>query len=171
MKELKKDLNKRKDHRQYCVHGLEDSPQIDLHVCVLPIKIPVSFFLYKTCLLQNLHVKGCLGDLVSWALILDFGSGHDLWVCEFEPHVVGILSLSKINTLKKNFFRDTWVAQQVKRPTLAQVMSSRFMRLSPVSGSVLTARSLEPALGSVSPSLFAPPLLTLCLSLSLKNKH
>ena len=40
----------------------------------------------------------------------------------------------------------------------------------PASGSVLTARSLEPASDSVSPSLSAPPLLTLCLSLSLKNK-
>ena len=38
------------------------------------------------------------------------------------------------------------------------------------SGSVLTAQSLEPASDSVSPSLSAPPLLVLCLSLSLKNK-
>ena len=39
-------------------------------------------------------------------------------------------------------------------------------------GSVLTARSLEPASDSVSPSLSAPPLLTLYLSLSREiNKH
>ena len=40
-------------------------------------------------------------------------------------------------------------------------------------GSVLTAQSLEPALDSVSPSLSAPSLLMLCLSLSLSkvNKH
>ena len=35
---------------------------------------------------------------------------------------------------------------------------------------VLTAQSLEPASDSVSPSLSAPPPLTLCLSLSLNNK-
>ena len=35
---------------------------------------------------------------------------------------------------------------------------------------VPTARSLEPASDSVSPSLSAPPPLTLSLSLSLKNK-
>ena len=41
------------------------------------------------------------------------------------------------------------------------------MGSSPVSGSVLTAQSLEPAPDSVSPSLSAPPLLTVSLSLSL----
>ena len=59
-----------------------------------------------------------------------------------------------------------WVAQSVERLTLAQVVISQFMD----TGSVLTARSLEPASDSVSPSLSAPSLLTLCLSLSLKNK-
>ena len=39
-----------------------------------------------------------------------------------------------------------------------------------MSGSVLTAQSLEPALDSMSPSLSAPPLLILCLSLSKINK-
>ena len=63
-----------------------------------------------------------------------------------------------------------WVAQPVKCPTLAQVMISRFAGSSPASGSVLAARSLEPASDSVSPSLSAPPLLMLSLSLSLKNK-
>ena len=60
------------------------------------------------------------------------------------------------------------MSQSVKRPTLAQVMISRFLSSSPTSGSVLTARSLEPASDSVSSSLSAPPLLSLCLSLSLK---
>ena len=59
-----------------------------------------------------------------------------------------------------------WVAQPVKHPTSAQVMISRFVGSSPASGSVLTAQSLEPALDSMSPSLSVPPLLTLCLSLS-----
>ena len=66
--------------------------------------------------------------------------------------------------------RGTWVAQSVKRPTLAQVMISQSVSSSPTSGSVLTAQSLEPASDSVSPSLSAPPPLMLCLSLFLKNK-
>ena len=64
--------------------------------------------------------------------------------------------------------KGTWVAQSVERLTLARVVISQFVGLGPTSGSVLTAQSLEPALDSVSPSLSAPSLLTLCLSLSLK---
>ena len=45
------------------------------------------------------------------------------------------------------------MAQSVERPTLAQVVILQFVGSSPVSGSVLTARSLE--------------LQTLCLSLPL----
>ena len=56
------------------------------------------------------------------------------------------------------------MAQLVKRPTSAQVMISWFVSLSPVLGSMLTAQSLGPALDSVSPSLTAPPQLTLSLS-------
>ena len=73
-------------------------------------------------------------------------------------------------TFIMTFFRGAWVAQSVKRPTSAQIMISRFMSLSPTSGSVLTAQSLEPALDSVCPSLSAPPPLTLCLCLSKINK-
>ena len=62
-----------------------------------------------------------------------------------------------------------WVAQSVKHLTLAQVMVSQFMSSSPTSGSVLVAQSLEPALASVSPSLYAPSSLTLCLSFSLSK--
>ena len=75
---------------------------------------------------------------------------------------------------KYSQFRGAWVAQSVKHLTLAQVMISRFVSLSPVSGSVLTAQSLEPASDSVSPSLSAPPpirTLSLSLSLSKTNKH
>ena len=77
----------------------------------------------------------------------------------------------------KLFFRGTWVAQLVERLTSAQVMIAQFVGLSPVSGSVLTAQSLQPASDSVSPSLSAPSPLMLCLSLSLSlslskiNKH
>ena len=41
-------------------------------------------------------------------------------------------------------------------PTLAQVMISRFLGLSPAWGSVLTAQSLEPASDSVSLSVSLP---------------
>ena len=60
--------------------------------------------------------------------------------------------------------RGAWVARLVKRLTSAQVMISPFVSSSPASGSVLTARSLEPASDSVSPSLSAPPPLVLFLS-------
>ena len=64
--------------------------------------------------------------------------------------------------------RGAWVAQLVEQLTSAQVMISWFVSLSPVSGSVLTAQSPEPASDSVSSSLSAPPPLMLCLSLSQK---
>ena len=71
--------------------------------------------------------------------------------------------------------RDAVVAQLVKCPTLAQVRSSQFLSTSLALGSVLTTQSLEPASDSVSPSLSAPPLLALCLSvclsLSLSQKY
>ena len=60
--------------------------------------------------------------------------------------------------------RGAWAAQPVKHPTSVQVMISQFMGLSPMSGSVLTAQSLEPALDSMSPSLPLPRLLSLFLS-------
>ena len=62
----------------------------------------------------------------------------------------------------KEFYKSACVAQSVESNILW------FVGLSPASGSVLTAKSLEPVSDSVSPYLFAPPLLTLCLCL--KNK-
>ena len=61
-----------------------------------------------------------------------------------------------------------WVAPSVGRPTSAQVTISRFVSSSPASGSVPTARSLEPASGSVSPPSPAH-VLSLSLSLSLSQ--
>ena len=58
------------------------------------------------------------------------------------------------------------MAQSVEHPTLAQVMTSQFVSLNPVWGSVLTAQSLDPALDILSLSLS----LSLCLSLSKKKK-
>ena len=78
---------------------------------------------------------------------LDFSSGHYLMVVGSKPELGGV-----------------WVAQSVERPTSAQVTISRCVASSPASGSVLMARGPEPASDSVSPSLSAPPLLTLCLS-------
>ena len=71
--------------------------------------------------------------------------------------------------IKKTKPRGAWVAQSVKRWASAQVMISLFVSSSPVSDSVLTAHSLEPASDSVSPSPYTPPP-TLALSFSFKNK-
>ena len=73
-------------------------------------------------------------------------------------------------TVKELNVGATWVAHSVKHQTLAQVIISWFVGLSPTSGSVLTAQDMEPTSDSVSPSLSPPPLLTLCLSLSLSQK-
>ena len=67
------------------------------------------------------------------------------------------------------YYGGAWVAQLAKHLTSAQIMVSQFVDSSPASGSVLTVQSLEPASDSVSPSLSAPPPLTLCLSKM--NKH
>ena len=60
----------------------------------------------------------------------------------------------------------------VKHPTLAQVTISRLVGSSPATGSVPTARNLEPASDSVSRSLSlsAPPLLALGVCVSLSQK-
>ena len=63
-----------------------------------------------------------------------------------------------------------WMAQLVERPASAQIMDLWFVSSSPMLGSVLTARSLEPASDTVSPSLSVPPMLALSLSRSLKIK-
>ena len=73
--------------------------------------------------------------------------------------------------IKNDTTGGAWVAQLIKRRTSAQVVILQFVSSSPASGSVLIAQSLEPASDSVSPSLSAPPLLTLCLSVSLNNKY
>ena len=71
---------------------------------------------------------------------------------------------------KTNLTRDAWVAQSVKRLTLAEVMISWFVGSSPMSGSVLTAWSLGPALDSVSPILCPSPTCTRARSRSLSQK-
>ena len=83
----------------------------------------------------------------------------------------GVLKPSSKHQTSKIYLRGAQVAQSVERLTPAQVTISRSVSLSPASGSVLTAQSREPASDSVSPSLSAPPLLMLCLSLSQKLKQ
>ena len=61
------------------------------------------------------------------------------------------------------------MAQSVEH--LTSDMISRFVGSRPASGSVLTVQSLEPVSDSVSPSLSAPPLLTLFLKNDLKKKR
>ena len=67
-----------------------------------------------------------------------------------------------------NLYTGDWVAEFVQCPTLAQIIISQFMSSSPMSGSVLTVQSLEPASDSVFPSLFLWP--SLAHTPSLKNK-
>ena len=63
-----------------------------------------------------------------------------------------------------------WVAPSATCPTLVQVMISWLVSSSPVSGSGLTAGSLEPTLDSLSPSLSLPLPCSCFLSLSLSQK-
>ena len=72
-----------------------------------------------------------------------------------------------MESLKVNKTRGAWVAQLAGWPTTAQVMILWSVSSSPMLGSVLSAQSLEPISDSVSPSLSAPSILA--LSLSLKN--
>ena len=110
------------------------------------------------------------------------------------PYTAHNLSLPKIN-IKKNFLMTfwtaplqilvkkkkitsnhiyilwgTWAAQSVKPPSSLQVMISQFVGSSPISGSVLTAQSLEPASHSVSPLFLLLPCLR-SVSLSKISKH
>ena len=79
-----------------------------------------------------------------------------------------------LSTFEMNAAWGAWVAQLVKHLTSAQLMISRFVGSSPASGSVLTARSLEPASDSVClcVSLSALPFLhSVSVSHSKINKH
>ena len=61
------------------------------------------------------------------------------------------------------------MAQSVKRSTSAQVMISQFVSSSPASGSCDDSSEPGARFGFLSPSLSAPPLLTLCLSLKINK--
>ena len=68
------------------------------------------------------------------------------------------------STLKMGYNWGPWVGQSVKRLTSAQIMISQLVSLSPGSGSLLKAQSLEPASDSVSLSLCPSPTRILFLS-------
>ena len=77
--------------------------------------------------------------------------------------------LQRQKHVKGCLMRGAWGAPSVGHPTSAQVMISRFVSLSPAVGSVPTAGSMEPALDSVSPSLFLCPFPAHALSLSVSQ--
>ena len=86
---------------------------------------------------------------------------NSIYTLKVEP--TGFPNRLMWDVMKNAVAWGTWVAQLVKCPTSAQVMVSQFIGSSPVSGSVLTAQSLEPAL--------TPLMFCLSLSLSKINKH
>ena len=113
------------------------------------------------------------GHVVSWGWT---SVKTDPTVCFRHLQFIVRQAQLKNVVLKKPETQGAWVAQSVKRRTLAQVMISQSVSSSPTSGSGLTARSLQPASDSVSLSLFVPPQLVLSLSLSvslskINNKH
>ena len=84
-------------------------------------------------------------------------------------HQLNELGAPRIAVFKlKQVLWGTWVAQLVKCPTLTEVMISQFIGSRPVSGSVLTAQSQEPASDSMLPSLSLCPSLFLSQKI---NKH
>ena len=86
-----------------------------------------------------------------------------------EASCGAILILSHL-LAQKPLVGGAWVAQLAECPTSAQVMVLWFWGLSPMTGSMLTAQSLDPASDSVFPSLSALPLHMLSLLLSLSQK-
>ena len=151
--------------------------QVENHCATstLPSSKKAHFLLPSLKLDQNLCQELVPGQLwiccgaslspsVRWGLR---GLGLHQW---FSPSGMGM----RDGGIGGAMYSNTWewgacVTQLIKCPT--QVMMLQFLSLSPASGSVLTAQRLEPASDFVSPSLSAPPLLTLCLSLSKINKH
>ena len=76
--------------------------------------------------------------------------------CEHPSEFTPLLCLRTLHgflLIQSEKSRGAWVAQSVKCPTSAQVMILWFTSSSPVSGSLLTAESLEPASDSVPLSL------------------
>ena len=97
-------------------------------------------------------------------------SNYSVLSLRLDPFHTFVRSIfCKLETVLKTNTRRAWVAQSVERPTSAQVMISGFVGSGPMSGSVLTARSREPA-SEFNVSLSLCPSLAHALSLSLKNE-
>ena len=130
---------------------------------IMTDQIPVMYFLILA-LLSRASV--CWAKVVDTDILTSFPTLKEM--LRLSAHYF----VDTFHQFKKVSSRGAWVAQLVEHPTSAQVMISRPVSSSPASGSVLTARSLEPVSDSVSPSLSDPPLfiLSVCLSLCLKNK-
>ena len=105
------------------------------------------------------------GNIINYIVIMLYGDYTYHSKCQVMYRIVESIDCKSETTLKFYVKGGIWVAQSVKCSTSAQVIISWLVGSSSVSGSVLTAQSLEPTQDSASPSLSAPPLLTLCLSL------
>ena len=151
------------------------------------------FIIYNRMMkkLQNQTRGTWLAQLVKrWAL--DFSSGHDLTVHEFEPCIrlcadsvepawdslspslalpfphsrtQGHTTSKEINFKNKKRGAPEWLSLLSVRLRLRSWSCSSWVSVS--CQVLLPAQSPEPASDSVSPSLSAPPLLTLCLSVCL----
>ena len=114
------------------------------------------------------EAEGSRGDHRSYHSgegMLKLHKGADKWQIKLQPLLRSTTCLNA--AYQRGLLRGNirGAPQSVDCLTSAQVVISRFMSSSPTLDSVLTAQSLEPASDSVSPSLSAPPLLMLCLSL------
>ena len=118
---------------------------------------------------QNNFCENTMQKFLSIYIMLNIWNKSSLFYCVFllSALMIFYLYITTEHLNKCTEMKGTWVAQLTECLTSAQVMTSRFMDLSPMLGSVLTAQSLEPAAYSVSPSLFVPPLLVCACSLSL----
>ena len=74
-----------------------------------------------------------------------------------------------VSTLERGHASGAWVAQSVEHPTLDFGSGHDLTVLVFEPGVRLSADGMEPAWTSLTPSLSAPPLLVLCLSLSLSK--
>ena len=75
---------------------------------------------------------------------------------------------AKVATMVKMTAQQGRLGGSICQVTSDQVMTSHFVGSSPTSGSVRTAQNLEPASGSVSPSLSLPLSSSCSVSLSQK---
>ena len=140
-------------------------------------------FIFPHFLLMSIHLQHRTKGRQNWRVFLPTHCTSHLWLqkygfrnfCTMKVQCFpGWTSISVFKmphtTAKQKCLCSGHLGGSVgKRPTSAQ-MISRFVGLSPILGSVLTAQSLELLRILCLPLLSAPPPLTLCLSLKI-NKH